>query len=212
MIDQNIYKEYLSALLKGNRSSCQKIAVSLKDSGIPILTLYEDLFKESLYQVGKLWEANRISISAEHIATFITEGIMNELFRNIISSRRISKTVVVSGAPGEEHRVGSIMVADVFEKHGWDAFCTGPGVPVNDLQRLCRQTSPEFICLSVTVYTNISSFVDALECLRSTCDKKILIGGQALNGKGEEFAAKYDNVSYLRNVTELDKFLAEYKR
>ena len=46
--------------------------------------------------MGRLWETNRITVAVEHLATAITEGILNELFEQIISGKRYSKKVAVA--------------------------------------------------------------------------------------------------------------------
>ena len=75
----------------GNRRKCSVIAHRFLNENNSINDLYEKVIKIALYEVGTLWEQNKISVAAEHLATAITEGILNELFEQIIANKRLNK-------------------------------------------------------------------------------------------------------------------------
>ena len=89
--ENNFNQEYLANLLLGNRRKCSDIAHRFLNENNSINDLYEKVIKIALYEVGTLWEQNKISVAAEHLATAITEGILNELFEQIIANKRINK-------------------------------------------------------------------------------------------------------------------------
>ena len=69
---KNIHtNEFLENLLIGNRQMCSKIAKQYLSEDHSIKDLYEDVFKEALYEVGLLWENNKISVAVEHMATVL---------------------------------------------------------------------------------------------------------------------------------------------
>ena len=70
---------YLENLLQGNRQNCSAIVKQYLSQNPSFLQLYEEVFKVALYEVGRLWETNQLSVASEHIATAITEGIRNLL-------------------------------------------------------------------------------------------------------------------------------------
>jgi len=55
------YDHYLNNLIKGKRNPCFEILDSLISSEFNVHNIYVDLFQKSLYQVGKMWEQNKIS-------------------------------------------------------------------------------------------------------------------------------------------------------
>jgi methanogenic corrinoid protein MtbC1 len=73
MINEATYTGYKKTLLAGDRFNCKDIVQTLLDNKIDIKELYTDLFQRSMYEVGELWENNRISVANEHLATAITE-------------------------------------------------------------------------------------------------------------------------------------------
>ena len=72
--------EYLDNLLLGDRHRCFKVVQQYLSLNPSVIDLYENVIKPALYKIGILWEENKISVASEHLATAITEGILNKLF------------------------------------------------------------------------------------------------------------------------------------
>ena len=71
--------KYLENLLQGNRLNCSAIAKQYLAQNPSFLQLYEEVFKVALYEMGRLWETNQLSVATKHMATAITERIRNLL-------------------------------------------------------------------------------------------------------------------------------------
>src|SRR6056297_1720566 len=65
------YDDYLMSLLAGDRRRCRDFVRQLLDQGVGVKILYSDLFRNSLYEVGSLWENNQVSVATEHLATAV---------------------------------------------------------------------------------------------------------------------------------------------
>ena len=91
MITEDIYSEYLSHLLSGRRTECNRMVQGLLDAGIAVKDLYKDLLQKSLYEIGWLWERNKISVAREHLATAITEGVMNLVYPALFRTEKKRK-------------------------------------------------------------------------------------------------------------------------
>jgi MerR family transcriptional regulator, light-induced transcriptional regulator len=133
IFSENIADDYLQNLLTGNRANCSAIAKQYLAQNPSIQDLYEEVFKVALYEVGHLWETNKITVATEHMATAITEGILNELYESLIPQKIYNKKVVVACVENEQHQVGIKMVADIFEMKGWESFFLGTGIPITEL-------------------------------------------------------------------------------
>jgi len=178
---ENLKELFLKNLLTGNRAACSDITRIYLSMNPSIKDLYEGLLKSSLYKVGKLWEANRISVATEHLATAVTESILNELFESIISKKRNQKSVVLACVENEMHQVGIKMVADIFEKNGWDSLFLGTGIPTDELLRFIRQAKPNLLAISLSVYFNLPNLLQMLSRIRAEFPElPILLGGQAI--------------------------------
>ncbi len=82
------YPEFLAALLAGDRRRCAVLTRQTMADGIPVIDVYQRLFQRALYRVGDLWEHNQISVASEHLATSIVEGLLNQIYPEVISPRR----------------------------------------------------------------------------------------------------------------------------
>ena len=207
-ISENFANGYLENLLKGNRSSCSAIAKQYILTNHSINDLYEEVFKVSLYEVGRLWETNKISVATEHLATAITEGILNELFELIISKKRYNKKVVLACVENEQHQVGIKMVADVFEMKGWESLFLGTGIPTSELIKFIREIQPDILAISLSVYYNFAGLVKMLEIIRSEFpDLQIIIGGQAFSHVTSETLLRLGNVVLFPDLYLLEKYI-----
>jgi len=200
--------KYLENLLQGNRQNCSAIARQYLSVNPSFLYLYEVVFKVSLYEVGRLWETNKISVATEHIATAITEGILNEYFEQIISKTKLNRKVVVACVENEQHQVGVKMVADIFEMFGWESFFLGTGIPVQELIRYIHEVKPDLLAISLTVYFNLNNLVKMLNRIQNEFPElTIIVGGQAFSRIPADTVSKIGNVILLADLYLLKKFI-----
>ncbi len=204
---EEINKSFLDALLLGQRSKCEEIISELRSSNIGTIELYEKTLKESLYKIGELWEYNKVGVAVEHMATSIVGDIMNQILPEIISKERKNKKIVISCVENEVHQVGSKMVADIFEKNGWDTFFLGTNIPIKELIEYCKMEKPDLIALSLTLYANMNILKKAIIELRKITATPILIGGFALINTGEKLSKKFENVLYFKQLEEIDNYI-----
>ena len=198
---------FFDSLLVGNRRECKNVMNDFRKSNLSIIILYEEVFKKSLYRIGEMWEYNKISVAVEHMATSITEGLMNELLPEIISLERTNKKIVISSVENEEHQVGGKMVADIFEKNSWDTHYLGANTPTVELVRFCDAVKPDLICLSLSVYANLQFLLKEITAIRALTNVPIIIGGQALIRVGVEVSEKFSNISYLENLEAVEDYI-----
>ena len=137
-----------------------------------------------MYEVGELWAANEISVATEHLASAVTEGLLNQLSFEIASLDRVGKVVVVAGIQPELHQIGGKIVADTFEMHGWDSLYLGSNTPPDEFARMVRTTRPHLVALSLTMDFNLSGLRAAIEELRrESPSPPIIVGGQRISSR-----------------------------
>lgn len=201
-------RDFLQNLLKGNRANCSSIARQYLAQNPSIKDLYETVFKVALYEVGRLWETSQITVATEHMATAVTEGILNELFEQIVPQKKYNKKVVVTCVENEKHQVGIKMVADIFELKGWESFYLGTGIPISELIKFIRETQPDILAISLSVYFNFANLLKMLEILRSEFPNlQIILGGQAFSRTSDETILRLGNVLFLPDLYLLEKYI-----
>jgi methanogenic corrinoid protein MtbC1 len=201
-------EKFRQDLLNGNRAECSRTLQHLISQGASIQAIYEQLLKTSLYIIGELWEMNKISVAAEHMASSITENLLSELYVHIQPHQLNHKKAILTCVPGEQHQIGIKMVNDILEIDGWDTFFLGANVPVKDLISFSKGITPDLIAVSMSLYFNLPSLEEMLIAFRQHFPQTpILIGGQAFMRGGNEIVEKFENVKYIRDLYELNNHL-----
>jgi methanogenic corrinoid protein MtbC1 len=208
-IDRAVYESYLGHLTSGRRLECRRILVSLIESGTPLRVIYERLFQDSLHEVGASWEAGRVSVATEHLATAITEDLLAVVFPSVIAERPNGRTAIVSCPGSEYHQVGGRIVADTLELAGWDVKFLGANTPESSLVDLVRSRPPDLLALSVSLLAHLAIAERAVSLVREvTPSLPIVVGGQAVRMAGASFAAGVPDVHMLRTLSDLDDWIA----
>lgn len=205
-IKQSYYLDFYNNLVEGNKEKCSEIVKILLDEKTDLKDIYVELFQNSLYRIGKLWDHNEITIPEEHLATQIVEMLINK-FAPVTTSDP-NKRAVVTCIDKEFHEVGAKMVAHIFELNGWKTYYLGASVPLRELMKFVKQADPDIIALSWSLYLNLARFLEVIDNLTKLYPtKKIIVGGQALKENSDMILRKYPNVQHINSLYELDDFL-----
>lgn len=202
------YRKYLDALLEGDQCRCRELFEDWLASGVELSIVYQDLVQRSLYDVGSLWEMGKVSVATEHLATAITESLLNLVYPRLFLRPRNGKVAVVSSLANEHHQIGGKIVADMFELHGWRSHYLGANTPPRDLFELVRTKKPDAVALSLTVYLGFDTLYQAASELHNSFpETPILVGGQAFRWGGRERIERIQGVHYLSSLDTLTAWL-----
>ncbi len=205
MIDETRYRSYMEALLAGQRRACRNIVLELQHEHVPLQDIYVHLFQRSLYEIGSLWEQNRISVAVEHMATAITEYLMAVLYPTLFIPERKERSIVVSCVANEYHQIGGKMVADILELRGWNTYFLGANTPIADLVDLVKEKRPNWVALSLSVYFNMPQLEKAIEALRRLGGNfGMLVGGQAFQWCKAAFVERYPDIPVCGSLYDID--------
>jgi methanogenic corrinoid protein MtbC1 len=208
-ISESIYKDYLSSLISGDKKYCLSVVQGLLNKDVDIYSLYMSLFQRAMYEVGEMWEMNKVSVAVEHLATSITESLLSLVYPRIFGADHIGKKAVIACVANEYHQIGGRMVADIFELHGWDGYFLGANTPPEELLKLIDEKQPDLVGLSLAIYFNLDSLWRVVETVRSTFpDLPILVGGQAFRWGGTERVSQYEGVTYVTSLKDLEVIMA----
>jgi methanogenic corrinoid protein MtbC1 len=208
-----IYQRYLAALLVGDSSQCALILHDLVAAGVGLKDLYVRLFQRSLYEVGELWEGNRISIAVEHLATAITERMLALVQAQVFSGTARKRSIVIACVTGEYHQIGARIVADYCELLGWRGHFLGANTPLPALLQLIEERRPDMVALSVTLRANLPAVFSAVHAIAGARPAlPILVGGQGFHCDDLDGAQLNANVSGIGTLAELEQQLLTHER
>lgn len=198
----------LKPLLAGDHKASSGLIKDLLAAKVPPAEIYESLLKPAMYQIGELWEENKISVATEHMASAIVESLLNEIYLSLKFAKKSNKKVIVTCLENEHHQIGARMVSDVFELKGWDVLFLGANTPTKDLLKYIQETSPMIVCISLSIYFNLPILQLMLDDITDQFpDLTVLTGGQAFTRGGRECILKYKNVHYLSDLPSLEIYL-----
>jgi methanogenic corrinoid protein MtbC1 len=177
----DLQQEYLKVILAGKRKTALEIIMDAYRGGYPIPGIYMDVFQEALYEIGRLWETNKITVADEHMGTAITQYVMSNLYQYLERPDKQRGKVVMTGVQGELHQVGANMVADILEADGWDVMFLGTNVPADGVIQSIRKHGADLFGISSTMLFNIPRVIELAEAVRKEFSDsvRIMLGGGA---------------------------------
>ncbi len=199
-------------LINGQKLECIKVIDNLIKQNVDLSKVYEMILKDSLYQVGTLWENNKISVAKEHLATAITESLMNHFYDSLDYKEKSNLVAISTTIENEQHQVGARMITDFLEQEGWNCYFLGSETPINDLLKLIEEYKPNLLAISVSIFMNFNILLNTLDTVtRHYPELKIIVGGQAFLHGGQDIADKYANVTYLKGFADLKPYIDNFK-
>jgi methanogenic corrinoid protein MtbC1 len=178
-------EKYLAALVSANREKAIQLILDSYKKGVSIKDIYLHVLQPVQYEIGVLWQLNKISVAHEHYASSVTQLVMSQLYSSIcVNGANKSKGMIVAVcASGELHEIGIRMVADFFEMEGWKTHFLGANMPVSDLVQTLLTQKPDLLAISASMSSNVVKTRKVIEAVRSSQaqDIKIIVGGYLFN-------------------------------
>ena len=177
-------REYLDALLKGERHLASRKILDAVECAVPVKELYLHVFQPVLYEVGRLWQVNEISVAQEHYCTAATQLIMSQLYTYIFATEKSAGTLVSTCVAGDLHEIGVRMVTDFFEMDGWNTFYLGANMPAKAVVETLMQRNAVMLCISATISNHLGAVGELIQRVHAEpgCRAvKILVGGYPFN-------------------------------
>jgi methanogenic corrinoid protein MtbC1 len=182
---------YLQAILHGQRQAAVGIAIEAVRRGHGLPDVYADVLQEAMYDVGRLWETNRITVAQEHMATAITQHVIAHLYPLIQPAQSPAQSqrgrMVITGVEGEQHQVGPNMVADVLESAGWDVRFLGTNTPAAGVLQAVEEHRADVLGISATMLFNLPAVRRLIGAARAAAggNLRIILGGSAFRATPE---------------------------
>jgi methanogenic corrinoid protein MtbC1 len=178
-----LLQRYLEAQLRGDRREALRLLVDEGLlQGVPLQDIHLKVIQPAQYEIGRLWQENRISVAQEHLATAISQLALSHLYRHLPRDASNGKVIMLSCVAGELHEVGARMASDFLEMAGFDVRFLGANVPTEHLVRMVLEQKPDLLALSVTMTYHLPALREAVQQVRAAAPKlPIAVGGLAFS-------------------------------
>jgi methanogenic corrinoid protein MtbC1 len=176
--------QYLEALQRGERHVASRLVLDAVAAGTSVKDIYLRVFQPAQYEIGRLWETNRMTVAQEHYCTAATQLIMSQLYSHVFAGARTGRTLVATCVAGDLHELGVRMVSDFFEMDGWTTYYLGANVPHPSVIAAIVERDADVLAISATLFYHVESVRQLIHAVREhpvARQVKILTGGYPFN-------------------------------
>lgn len=179
------YVEQLTrTLIEGDIGSTRALIKRAQFEGSSYLHIATRLFQPSLYDVGRLWQENKISVAQEHLASTLTQTLLSQLFIRADFAIANGRKALLACVAGNTHALGLRIVSDALELSGWTVQFLGADVPGDALLLQVDSWRPDVVCLSGAFVQQLPELRRVITEIRGTFlthRPTIIVGGLATN-------------------------------
>ncbi|NQV27144.1 MAG: cobalamin B12-binding domain-containing protein [Rhodopirellula sp.] len=172
--------QYFEGLRRGDRRLASQLVLDAVATGTLVKEIYLQVFQPAQYEIGRLWQTNRISVAQEHYYTAATQLIMSQLYPQIFASEKNGRTLIATCVAGDLHEIGVRMVADFFEMEGWNTYYLGANTPHASVVATIVEQQADVLAISATISFHVEAVRNLISAVRqhpSGSQVRILAGG-----------------------------------
>ena len=183
---KTLEKRYLRTLLMGDSEAAWDVLLAGIEQGWNLFHLYLHVLAPAQVEIGEMWHRREINVAQEHLASEITDRLMDTLSRHFSWNRYLHRHAVLSTVERETHHLGIKMVADFLRVEGWNVKFLGSNIPGYALADYAFSRNVDLVGLSITMEAHFEQARDTVQALRKRSPQiKVLVGGRALNEQPE---------------------------
>ena len=171
---QNMRKFLIAGDLKNSMSIYTDF---LKQSSVT--AFYDDILRPVMYEIGELWNAKKLDVGDEHIASNTAIHLIEKIGTNPKTKSK-GKRILICAPDGEYHAIPCFMMETYLSLNGYDVINLAPSAPSDSIINHIIDKKPALILISVTLKEHINSCDRLIKNLQKF-KIPIVIGGQALS-------------------------------
>lgn len=185
------------------------------ESGNSVETIYIDLLAPAARKLGEYWEDDSEDFVGVTMGLWRIQEILRELTLRIPPKSRPGhgqRSALFSTMPGEQHSFGTLMLAECFQRAGWETDVLIEPTQ-SELTARCAKRHYDLIGLTVSRDCStgtLSSVVTTIKAVSSNPHIRILVGGRVINEQPElvdECGADATAIDAISAVTLADRLV-----
>ena len=163
-------RRYVDALRVAQPAAAERVVDDALAAGLAPAAIQSLVIEPAMERIGRLWEANAITVADEHLATAISQSVLVRLFdRLTVAPPRSRERVLLAAVEGQHHVLGLRMIADVMEGAGFDVLYLGADVPVDALRRFAAEHRPAITGLGFAISVGVGVLADSIHAVHEAC-------------------------------------------
>ncbi|MBF0265200.1 MAG: cobalamin-dependent protein [Gammaproteobacteria bacterium] len=175
---------YAQALVSNNRQKSGQIIQQAIIDGTSYGDICTEIIQPSMYEVGRLWQINQLSVAEEHLATVTSQNLLSSMYTQMDFKETNHRKALFACIEDNHHALGLRMISDVFELQGWTVDYLGENTPTHSLIQMIDKQSIDLLGLSISMFDQLNLLKQTIAKLKSELGSAcpdIAIGGFPLN-------------------------------
>jgi len=179
--------QYVDKLLGGKRHDAFNLIHEAVEADMSVKDVYLRILQPSQWEIGRLWQLNKITVAQEHYCTAATQLLMAQLYPKILElaeANACHHSLVMTCVGGDLHEVGARLVSDFFEMAGWNSVYLGANTPTRDVVAMVEERNVGLLAVSATLPYHLKAVEDLIATVRKNSsleDLPIIVGGRPFN-------------------------------
>ena len=177
-MEHKLQAKFFDALIMGDKIKPTEIFDQFTTTN-ELGQFYRKIFIPSMTKIGDLWEAKKLGVAAEHVASNVAQNLIKNISEKNKSNGKKGK-ILITTPPGENHTIGCSVLESFLQNRGFTVFNLSPSTPTQHLIDFMKSSKPNSIVISITLEDNMKSGQRLVNKIREVSKKiPIFVGGQA---------------------------------
>jgi excisionase family DNA binding protein len=198
---------FFNALIAGREEEATNVLINDFLHGIPLAEIFDKTIAQAMRVIGELWMRDELTVAQEHLATRSTINAVHKL-RNVIPvAPPNGKIAMCCAIEGDFHELATHLAQMLFESEGWEVLNFGSNTPLYSFADEVLHHSPELLCISATIISDIDRLSRDYKEFQSKISKlkiPIIAGGRAFSD--ERLRCRFPADLYAEKFGELVEF------
>jgi excisionase family DNA binding protein len=171
--------------LGGTAQDVVQFLFRLAAGGCSVVDICDRVVAPGLELLGREWGRGDVGILQEHLVSAATIHGLERLRETLPHQERLAATALCAPMEGDEHEIGSRMVALLLETHGWQVRLAIDSTPATEVAAYVRRERPTLVCISAVSVPLDDLFHERLRRIHQAVREsgaKLAVGGWRLRG------------------------------
>jgi MerR family transcriptional regulator, light-induced transcriptional regulator len=189
-ITENDVEEFTRLSISGEAHALLDFVDQRLENGSSVEIVYVDLLAPAARRLGEFWEEDSEDFVGVTMGLWRIQEILRELTLRIPPVSRPGygkRSALFSPMPGEQHSFGTLMVAECFQRAGWDIDVL---IEPTQSELTGKFANRHYDLIGLTVShdctkATLSSLVNTIRSVSTNPHIKVLMGGRVINEQPE---------------------------
>ncbi|MEI7444582.1 MAG: cobalamin B12-binding domain-containing protein [Burkholderiales bacterium] len=212
---------FTELVLRDDVTACEGFVGALRERGVALGEVYLDLVAASARRLGVMWENDECDFAQVTLSLWRLQNLVFDLSPQLPAAwsarPEAPRRALLAAAPGSQHTLGLLMVAEFFRRAGWDVW-SDPCASEGDLAALVRSEWFDLVGLSVGTDGHVQPLRSVILALRRASRNPrigVMVGGPVLGDRPQvvaEVGADFTATDARQAVDRADAFVGSHRQ